>query len=180
MAAAEWGYGMSYQENLKAMQREWTSLQQRRSAPPVKVDKASRCVRAPQPGTVLLQWTIVRAFPGCSSLNPVHILACRGVVGGSATSVHSEGRAVDIMVAVTAQGKGVGDAILEWCIASAVDWQIQRVIWYRRLWQGNRFYRYDREGLNPHTDHLHIEQNWRGAAMQRLPQDRAVVLPAFA
>jgi hypothetical protein len=76
-------------------------------------------------------------------------------------------------------GKALGDTIFEWCRRNAALWQIQRVIWYKQIWQGSRpnivtpycVSRRTGEWIcpprDPHRDHLHIEQNNRGAATGR-------------
>ncbi len=86
--------------------------------------------------------------------------SCRAIVGGSQTSVHSVGRAIDIMVsALDPEGLQTGDEIRNVLINNAEVLGIQRVIWNRKTWAPNTDGWRDYTGENPHTDHLHVEIN---------------------
>lgn len=122
----------------------------------VKIDDTGNtCTGKNAKGTECLRDLILRQFPGSKSMG---VYVCRDVRGADNLSVHGEGRAVDI----GPQNKSQGDDVADWAVKNARRYQIQRIIWYRRIWdswQGWREYK----GQNPHTDHLHIEQNWQGA-----------------
>ncbi|MBU3720555.1 MAG: hypothetical protein FGM22_07315 [Burkholderiaceae bacterium] len=123
---------------------------------PVRIDTPQGdCTKKPQPGTVCLQKRILDKFSGTRSMG---IYNCRSVRGADNASVHSEGRAMDIGPKDAAQG----DEIAAWAVSNSNTYQIQRVIWNRRIWDANGAWR-EYKGQNPHTDHLHIEQNWIGA-----------------
>jgi hypothetical protein len=89
------------------------------------------------------------------------IYNCRSIVGGKGLSLHAEGRAVDVAPASAAQGT----QIAAWLLANVERFGLQEIIWNRKIWSalhpssGWRGY----SGSNPHTDHLHIGQNWNGA-----------------
>jgi hypothetical protein len=90
--------------------------------------------------------------------------ACRPIRGGSSTTVHAEGRAVDAMIpGETEEGLRVGNEIRNFLIHNAEILGIQRVIWNRGIWQANIDGWNDYYGLSPHTDHLHIELNDEGS-----------------
>jgi len=82
----------------------------------------------------------------------------RNVRGSSTTlSLHAEGRAVDISLGLQA-----GRKAFEHAVAIACSSGIQEVIFNRRIWtssKGERAY----NGVNPHTDYVHIGLNKCGA-----------------
>lgn len=121
----------------------------------IRIDSPKACSGKAQVGTTCLRDVILAAFPSARSSG---IYNCRDVRGGTAWSVHAEGRAVDI----NPTGKKQGDDIAVWAVRNARKYQIQRVIWYRKLWDYDGGWR-EYTGQHPHTDHLHIEQNWDGA-----------------
>jgi hypothetical protein len=122
----------------------------------------SVCARGPQPGTAALLAHILASFPGSASAG---IYNCRSIVGGSTLSLHAEGRALDVRPAGAPRSRSQGDAIAHWAVANAERYQIQEVIWYRRIWTAKRAAEGWRKytGAHSHTDHVHIGQNWTGA-----------------
>lgn len=86
--------------------------------------------------------------------------SCRAIVGGSGTSVHGLGRALDVMIdANSAEGLAKGNEIRNWVINNSTQLGVQRVIWNRYTWAANRDGWNPYTGSNAHTDHLHIEVN---------------------
>ncbi|MBI2794748.1 MAG: hypothetical protein HYX66_08900 [Ignavibacteria bacterium] len=57
----------------------------------------------------------------------------------------------------------LGDAVVEWLLNRTEKYQIQRIIFWRRIWDPKDGW-HDYTGENPHTGHVHVEQNWCGAA----------------
>jgi hypothetical protein len=97
-------------------------------------------------------------------VNSIGGFSCRHIVGNSSkASVHSTGRALDIMLPLGFRNdadNGKGDPIANFLIANAEDIGVQYFIWDRTSWNpsrpdGNkeRVYR----GAHPHNDHLHVE-----------------------
>jgi hypothetical protein len=121
----------------------------------IRIDKAVACSKGPQPGTRCLLDELLRRYPGSRDMG---IYNCRDVRGATTPSIHGEGRAGDIGPA----DKKQGDEIATWLISNARAYQIQRIIWYRRIWDYAKGWR-EYTGLHPHTDHVHFEQNWDGA-----------------
>lgn len=133
----------------------------------------NRCLGRAQPGAVVLM-DFVRAHWQVSNLG---IYVCRDNSGGSGKSVHAEGRALDFGVA--SAHKAVGDHLSRWLVQHAPDLGIQRVIWYREVWdvprrdEGWRHY----TGSSPHTDHVHVELAWPPARSLTRAQCEAVFAP---
>jgi hypothetical protein len=133
--------------------------------PAVKVDgsppgghRASNCTGTFTPGAASLKEVISERWsPPVTSIGGY---ACRGIVGGSSTSVHGLGRALDVMIdSTTPEGLAKGDEIRNWTINNAATLGVQRVIWNRMTWVANKDGWRPYTGKNPHTDHLHIEIN---------------------
>lgn len=93
--------------------------------------------------------------------------ACRTMVGGSDWSIHSVGRALDIMIsAENPKTREVGDKIRNYMINNSTALQVQRVIWNCHIWSADQdgWRPYCTEaGRDPHTNHLHVEINIKGA-----------------
>lgn len=126
-----------------------------------RIDSAQDCTGRAQPGTKKLLDTVMAKFGGAKSGG---IYNCRPVRGSDNLSVHAEGRAFD----VNPVGQGQGDAIARWLVGNAKQYQIQRVIWWRKIWEAGKGWR-DYKGVHPHEDHVHVEQNWCGAAGRDCP-----------
>lgn len=132
------------------------------------------CDDGPQPGgTALLAW-LLGAYPAGRSLG---IFNCRPVVGTSALSIHSCGRAVDYDPDGTrgADGFGVGRRIAARLGQHGRRLGVQAVIYNRTIWSrvspNGRPYR----GVHPHDDHLHIELTPAAGARLTLATLRAVL-----
>ncbi len=112
-------------------------------------------------GAIALRDYLTNKYPQILSIGG---FSCRHIVGNSnKASVHSTGRALDIMLPVgfgAEANNGEGDPIGNFLVANAEDIGIQFVIWDRTSWGGHRqkgtkerYY----SGAHPHNDHLHIE-----------------------
>lgn len=80
-------------------------------------------------------------------------------------SVHATGRAIDLMVPMTGgdADNTLGDAVAAWLVENAEYIGIQRVIWDRAFWNGERGFGLLSSASLPHTDHLHVELSVAGA-----------------
>ncbi|MEM9468473.1 MAG: hypothetical protein AAGA90_24100 [Actinomycetota bacterium] len=143
----------------------------------------STCSGGPATGTIALRDAILEAFRVTEfgdhrDVAPTFmgIYNCRPPRGqSSGLSEHGEGRAVDIgLNAFDAEDLAVGDQIAEAMVTHADALGIQSVIWNRRVWGYGRWFWRSYGGVNPHTDHLHIGQNWAGATT--LTADQALDL----
>lgn len=84
-------------------------------------------------------------------------------------SVHSIGRAIDLMIREVSPGVAdntAGDAVANWLISHAEEIGVQIVIWDRSSWRverpaGSKLRDYT--GPIPHTDHIHMELSLDGA-----------------
>lgn len=123
---------------------------------------ARSCTTGPQPGARALMSWFLGAYSGRGGKN-LGIFNCRTVRGGSTTSLHGEGRAVDL--GIVPHGATYGDELAELLRARSAELGIQCIIWKRRIWSGSRphdgFRPYS--GVNPHLDHLHVELSWAAA-----------------
>ena len=97
-------------------------------------------------------------------ISEVKGFTCRAINGApNRASVHSTGRALDIMIPVGLRAEAsndLGDPIANFLIANAEDIGVQYLIWDRTSWQANRaagskenYY----TGAHDHNDHLHVE-----------------------
>lgn len=80
-------------------------------------------------------------------------------------SVHATGRAIDLMVPMTGgdADNTRGDAVANWLVENAEYIGIQRVVWDRAFWNGERGFGLLSSASLPHTDHLHVELGIAGA-----------------
>lgn len=118
-------------------------------------DSASPPSDGPQPGTMALRTACLERYPRLGDLG---IYVRRPVRGGTAPSKHSQGRAWD----AECHDQAYGRAVFDYLVAHSAQLGIQVVIWWHRIWsipRGEHAY----TGTDPHTGHLHIEQNWDGA-----------------
>lgn len=102
-----------------------------------------------------MEWCLA-AYPGVARSGGIY--NCRPVRGSSAVSIHSEGRALDVMMPVVGgRAHASGHELLGRLAAGADGLGLQAVIWDRRIYSrrspSGRAY----NGSNPHVDHLHVE-----------------------
>lgn len=137
---------------------------------------ATACTGTARPGArALLAWALEVYRPrGAYSLG---IYNCRTVVGGSTTSTHGEGRAVDLGLPVGPDGKGtpLGRSIVAQIGAHGARLGVQAIVYDREVWSAKspdgRYY----GGAHPHYDHLHIELTRQAADRLTLATFRAVL-----
>ena len=125
------------------------------------------------PGTLQFASYLKTKFPQVSSAGGLGS-CCRQSTGGTGTylSVHSLGRAIDLMIPETAPGvadNAKGDPIAAWLIQNAQAIGVQYIAWDQAQWSagkapGNRYGPYT--GSLSHTDHLHVELNLAAANKQ--------------
>lgn len=126
------------------------------------------CTGRAQTGTKNLMVAINDQWVDSTSLG---IYNCRPVRGGTTPSIHSEGRAVDIGFPVLGGvANPLGTRLLNVLKENAEPLGLQAIIWNRRYY--SRSYPTGRvyNGVNPHIDHLHIEQTWAGSQSLTLNQ----------
>ncbi len=78
----------------------------------------------------------------------------RNIAGTNKLSKHALGKAIDVM---TYRNTALGDRVAQYFLANRGAFGVDNVIWNRRIWNrgapGGKRYR----GVNPHTDHPHID-----------------------
>ncbi len=81
-------------------------------------------------------------------------------------SVHAVGRAIDLMVPMEGgdANNGLGDPVANWLVENAEFIGIQRVIWDRAFWNGERGFGLLSSNSLSHTNHIHVELTAAGAA----------------
>lgn len=120
---------------------------------------------AAYPGTAELDAFLRRRFP---YLRSGGLYCCRQNSAATSTptlSVHAIGRAIDLMVPTTGgdADNTLGDPVAAFLVERAVEIGVQRVIWDRAYWNGERGFGLLSSASLPHTDHLHIELSVDGA-----------------
>jgi hypothetical protein len=80
---------------------------------------------------------------------------CRKIGGSTKMSIHSVGRAIDLMTTNVT----IGDSVANHLVKNAASLGIQRIIWNRTIWQvgGSGATSKAYSGQSPHTDHVHAE-----------------------
>lgn len=105
-------------------------------------------------GTVALQNVFVKKY----KVGTFGIYCDRNVRGENRKSVHAEGRAWDCKVnALTEKGLKTGNEIYQKLVSLHKELGIEKVIWNNKVWTPKE--EKDYTGINPHADHLHIEQS---------------------
>ena len=80
-------------------------------------------------------------------------------------SVHAIGRAIDLMVPLENgdADNGRGDQVANWLVENAEFIGIQRVIWDKKYWNGERGFGNLSSSSLSHTNHIHVELSIDGA-----------------
>ncbi len=116
-------------------------------------EQATRCSASATPGAQALMRFIMEQYARKGAMN-WGIYNCRTVRGGTTTSCHGEGRALDVGFPV---GDPDGNEVLRRLLKVPGRLGIQAIIYERRIYSkvspGGRPY----TGVAPHFDHLHIE-----------------------
>lgn len=116
---------------------------------------ATRCTDGATPGARALMAWVLANTAGARSLG---IYNCRTVRGGSTTSTHGEGRALDIAMPMSSgRGSPAGRRLVALLAKDAAKLGIQALIYDRTIWSakspsGRRY-----TGVHPHYDHVHVE-----------------------
>ena len=127
---------------------------------------ARSCTSGPQPGAWGALDYYLSAYKSKGAVSD-GIYNCRSVRGGRTTSIHGEGRAIDMGVRPASQSWAT--ALANAIVAMSKELGVQCVIWNRRIWSsayphsGWRAY----HGVDPHTLHLHVELTWASARQGR-------------
>ena len=120
----------------------------------------ANAVHAPRPGTQALLDVIITELH-IRGARTGGIYNRRTVRGGKAWSLHSAGRACDVMVPsvngmASEAGKKLGDELFLRCIAAADQCGICEIIWWDKRWTGDKGVQ--RYKPRNHFDHVHIGQ----------------------
>jgi peptidoglycan hydrolase-like protein with peptidoglycan-binding domain len=123
----------------------------------------------------MLAW-FVEQYPGLARSGGIY--NCRSIRGSSAKSVHSEGRAIDIMFPVIAgKASWAGHNAVEKLGPVAERLGVTMMIFDRRFWSqrapSGAVYR----GVHPHVDHLHLELSRQAAESLTIEQIRKAAGP---
>jgi hypothetical protein len=116
---------------------------------------AGRCTGHAQPGATALMEVLVKDY-GARNLG---IYNCRSVRGSTNRSLHGEGRALDPGYTNIA----AGNRVLQMLLDHRMELGIQLIIWNRRIYSAKAPLGARYQGVNPHTDHLHVELTWAAA-----------------
>lgn len=94
-------------------------------------------------------------------------------------SLHSEGRALDVMIPAGPLRKERGDTIAGWLVQNAPALGVQRVIWDNAIWQSERPPASRWSAYHPlgdlasatqrHEDHVHVEVRREGSPLAASP-----------
>jgi hypothetical protein len=91
----------------------------------------------------------------------------RNVAGTTKKSSHAEGRAIDVHLnANKPNDRVVGDELFRALIDAAHATGIDNVIWNRQIWSIHKPTIRQYSGVNPHTDHIHVEFTREGSQQQ--------------
>lgn len=137
------------------------------------------CSGGPTPGAMEFGDRIRDRFSHLMDLSVtgqgIQIYNCRSVRGGSNTSVHGVGRAVDIFIPLdhseyNSANNAKGDIIANWLVENAEHIGIQYIIWDRTQWRGYASGSHDSCYSDPnkhdHHNHIHVELTHQAADMQ--------------
>lgn len=116
---------------------------------------SSKCSGRAQPGANALMAVGVADY-GASNMG---IYVCRSVRGSADRSVHGDGRALDFGYRSIAAGNRLLLILLKHRMALG----IQLIIYNRRIYSAKAPNGAAYQGVNSHTDHLHVELTWNAA-----------------
>lgn len=112
----------------------------------MKYEPATYVAEGPRPGTLALNAVVASMFP----VGSYGIYSVRKIRGGEALSLHAEGRAWDCKT----KDVDLGNKLFNLLIRTEIG--IQRIIWNGKEWHIDKSI-IEYRGINPHSDHLHIE-----------------------
>jgi len=142
---------------------------------PVVYEPAARDSGGPTPGARALMAAILRIAPPATDLG---IYNNRDQRGTKVTSLHAEGRAIDVGYPDRGlAGHPTGWRLANLLVAHHATLGVQCVIYCRRIWSTARLTAGWRpySGKDPHTGHLHVELT-RAAAARLTPTAAATAL----
>lgn len=128
---------------------------------------AVKCTGAPAAGAKgAMSWFLAK-YKELGAQNS-GIYNCRSIRGGSTNSLHGEGRAVDFGLK-WASTRGAFEEFAEQLRLNSAELGIQCIIFNRKIFSGGYANKgwHNYTGVNPHTDHLHVEFSW-GAAKRSI------------
>ena len=134
---------------------------------------ASRCIGSATPGAQALMRWIIETY-GTKGAGNWGIYNCRTVRGGSDTSIHAEGRALDVGFPI---GDADGDQLRNRLLARVGRLGIQAIIYERRIYSALSPEGRPYTGVAPHFDHLHIELTREAAQKLTYATVKAVMEP---
>lgn len=123
----------------------------------------SNCTGTFTPGAAALRAFIANQWPAVPAIGGYD---CRAIVGGSGTSIHGLGRAIDIGIgdqndSVPPDSKEIayGNQIRNVLYNNATLLGLQRIIWNNHIWSADKDGWREYTGENNHYGHLHVEIN---------------------
>lgn len=132
---------------------------------PVVYEPAARDSGGPMPGARALMAACLALYPPATNLG---IYNPRDQRGTNVTSLHAEGRAIDVgypdVGGPSGRGHPVGQQLANDMVRYHAELGVQCVIYYRRIWSTTKPSWRAYSGTDPHTGHLHIELNRAAAA----------------
>lgn len=119
-------------------------------------EAAVACTGSSRSGArALMEWCLAK-YSGVARNGGIY--NCRSVRGSTTTSIHSEGRALDVMFPVhNGKAHASGTELLNTLARNGTSLGIQSIIWNRKIYSRRTPNGRDYSGVNPHVDHLHIE-----------------------
>jgi hypothetical protein len=132
--------------------------------------------KGPQPAPRRLARRLRTNFP---QITRTGIYCDRYIAGTHIKSAHAEGRALDIhLSALESEQRTLGDQLFRVLIRKALPLGIVNVIWNRQIWSRSRGGPRPYHGVNPHTDHIHIEFTRLGSQhriLREIEMDIAII-----
>ena len=119
---------------------------------------AKVCTGAPMPGPKALASWYLGAFGDEGGTN-LGVYNCRNVRGGSTTSLHGEGRAVDLGTP-DSRHQAWSWKLARLLVDNSAELGVQCVIHNRMIWSVSRAEWEPYTGAADHYDHLHVELTW--------------------
>lgn len=117
---------------------------------------ASRCSGGAAPGLKEFWLWIDANYPTLFKNGGIY--NCRPVRGSSTMSIHSEGRAIDLMIRpLNGKGDPRGRKLVEVLGEHGKALGIQAIIFDRTIWTAKSPQGRPYKGVHPHYDHLHVE-----------------------
>jgi hypothetical protein len=121
----------------------------------------------PQPAPLALYRFLHANFP---SVRNDGIYNPRNVAGTNIPSHHAEGRAVDLgLLATKPDEKLLGDRLFRILIENAAELEVDEIIWNRTIWSQQKRYEHTYQGVDPHSNHIHVGYTRVGSQKTAIP-----------